>query len=144
MKKYMRLSDEDVRANEAELAKIKFPSEPSPDAGGGGGGGGGSMTPPKGETPPEGEKEPELPPLKLPPPEEVGKAAPAGEKTPSAGGEAASGMDRFTPKSFSSKIVKSSDLHQPSGRYITDLFTSWKLADSELVRKYDSKNSGIL
>jgi len=140
MKKYMRLSDEDVRANDAEMAKIKKPPEGSTEAGGEGGGG----APPEGGAPPAGEKEPELPPLKLPPPDQIEKTPPAGGKTPPAGGEAAPKIDRETPKAFTSKTVKASDLHEPGGRYISDLFTSWKLADSELLQRQKDEKSGIL
>ena len=147
MRKYFRMSDEDISANDAYLAKLKAELPlPLPEGGEGGGEGGGEEagTVPGGpeETPPEGGEAPALPPLKLPEPGTFEGGG--GEETPPAGAEAF--IVRKNKKAivpFSHKKPKDSELHnKPAPGF--DLFADWKRADAAIVKKYQAQKGRIL
>ena len=121
LRKYFKMSDEDMADNDAEIAKITPP--PPPPA---------PETPP--ETPPAGGEEEggeeggevkELPKLELP---EL-------PETPPAGAEAAPKKKGKGPKGFYSKFLPPSELHEPKSSQGYDLFTDWKRQDIDLLGK---------
>ena len=155
MRKYFRLSDEDIATNDAYLAKLKVaipppapeggaPAEAGAEApaetggeeegggtpglpGGGGGAGGGGEA-----------KIPKLPPLKLPEPGTFEGGG--GEETPPAGAEGF--IIRKNKKAilpFKYKKPADSELHQkPAPGF--DLFADWKRADAEILKRQQIRN----
>ena len=131
LKKYFKMSDVDMVANDAELAKIMKP-EPAAETPGEGGEAeaGGEETPP----PESGGEVPEAPKLELP---EL-------PETPPVGKESASGKKKKTAESFHSKFIPPSELHEPRSKKQFDLITDWKKADYELLKRNKLKNDDIL
>ena len=147
MKKYFRMSNLDMSENDAEMAKLKA-AIPAPEPEGGeveGEAGGGGESPIKGSKEggekeselPGGGKPPELPPLELPEPGEMSGGG--GEETPPAGGEGVVFNPNKKIKSFSSKYKKPVELHDKLATGF-DLFTAWKKADAELLKRKNDSN----
>lgn len=151
MKKYFRLSDDDIAVNAVAIAnakKVEAAGKTAETAGGGEGeaGGGGLEIPPpaEGEAGVEGgedvetgetgaEKPAKLPPLKLPEPGSFEGGG--GEETVSGGVEGVIFKKKKGIESFKVKKRRNVDLFEkPLGEF--DLFKDWKKSDTELIGKY--------
>lgn len=123
LKKYFRMSDADVIANEAAKAKLLAAS-----------GGEAGAVPPEGETGPETTPPPEeKPEIELPPPPEEEATPP--EETPPTGGEAAPAMEKKKPKPFDVRLNRDVEVFSPKTKTSPDLFTAWRQIDAELLRR---------